>query len=209
MTTATVIHEETGVLVLEPLPYAENALQPMISAHTIRLHHGKHQKGYVDTLNKLIADTDLAGLSLEAIIKRTAGKSDQVAVFNNAAQAWNHAFYWRSLAPHGGGEPPAALGKAIDAAFGSLAECKKQLGTAAVSQFGSGWAWLVCESGALKIVKSSNAATPLTGKARPLLAIDVWEHAYYLDYENRRVDYVATVIDKLINWNFGAANFGK
>jgi len=194
--------------VLPPLPYADNALDPVISARTIGFHYGKHHKGYVDTLNKLIAGTELEGLSLEKVIAATAGKADKTAIFNNAAQTWNHSFYWRSLRPKGGGEPPQALMQKIEASFGSLETCKKELATAATTQFGSGWAWLVQEVDGLKVVKSGNAETPLTGKSKPLLTIDVWEHAYYLDYQNRRADYVNAVLDKLINWGLAAENLG-
>lgn len=192
--------------VLAPLPYADNALEPVISAHTLSFHYGKHHKAYVDNLNKLVADTALVGQSLEEIIKATAGQADKAGIFNNAAQVWNHMFYWHSLSPNGGGEPPAALKQKIEAAFGSVDACKKELANAAVTQFGSGWAWLVQEGDKLAIAKTSNADSPLTKNSRPLLTIDVWEHAYYLDYQNRRPDYVNTILDKLINWEFAAAN---
>ena len=193
---------------LPPLPYAQNALEPVISAKTIGFHYGKHHKGYVDTLNKLIAGTELANLSLDKLIVSTAGKDDKVAIFNNAAQTWNHNFYWRSLRAQGGGEPPAALKQKIEASFGNVNACKKELATAAMAQFGSGWVWLVLQAGALKVVKTSNANTPLTTGMTPLLAIDAWEHAYYLDYQNRRADYVNAVLDKLINWGFAADKLG-
>lgn len=192
--------------VLAPLPYADNALEPVISANTLSFHYGKHHKAYVDNLNKLVADTPLAGQSLEQIIKATAGQADKAGIFNNAAQIWNHMFYWHSLKPNGGGEPPAALKQKIEAAFGSVDNCKKELANAAVTQFGSGWAWLVQDGDKLAIAKTSNAETPLTKNSRPLLTIDVWEHAYYIDFQNRRPDYVNTVLDKLINWEFVAAN---
>ncbi len=194
--------------ILALLPYAENALDPVISARTIGFHYGKHHKGYVDNLNKLVAGTEYADLTLEKIISGTAGKADKTAIFNNAAQAWNHAFYWRSLAPKGGGKPPAALMEKITAAFGTLEDCKKELAAAATTQFGSGWAWLALDGGKLKVVKTGNADLPLTKGMQPLLTIDVWEHAYYLDYQNRRADYVNAVLDKLINWNFAAGNLG-
>jgi len=194
--------------VLPPLPYAENALDPVISANTLGFHYGKHHKGYVDTLNKLVAGTELAGRSLEQLINETAGKADKSAIFNSAAQTWNHTFYWRSLRAKGGGEPPLALKQKIESAFGNLDACKKELATASTSQFGSGWAWLVLEGDKLKVVKTGNAETPLTKGAKPLLTIDVWEHAYYLDYQNRRADYVNAVLDKLINWEFAAGNLG-
>jgi superoxide dismutase, Fe-Mn family len=193
-----------------PLPYAENALEPVISAKTLSFHYGKHHKTYVETTNKLIAATELADLPLEKIVTATAGKSDKVSVFNNAAQAWNHEFYWQCLKPKGGGEPPAVLKQKMEAAFGSVDACKKELSTAAVGQFGSGWAWLVLEGDKLKIVKTPNAETPLTQQgSKPLFTIDVWEHAYYLDYQNKRVDYVNALIDKLANWEFAAQNMSK
>ncbi len=206
--TGIAIIEKADLHILPPLRYAENALDPVISANTIGFHYGKHHKGYVDTLNKLIAGTQLADLSLEKLIAETAGKADKAAIFNNAAQTWNHTFYWRSLRPKGGGEPPAALQQRIEASFGNLDACKKELATAAATQFGSGWAWLVLEAGKLKVVKTSNADTPLTKGVKPLLTIDVWEHAYYLDCQNRRADYVNGVLDKLINWSFAADNLG-
>ena len=197
--------ESARAYVLPPLPYAQNALEPVISANTINFHYGKHHKGYVDNLNKLVAGTEFAGLPLEKIIAATAGQADKTAIFNNASQAWNHAFYWKSLTPKGGGEPPAALKKMIEASFGSVDACKKELAAAATSQFGSGWAWLVQDGDKLKVVKTGNADSPLTKGMKPLLTIDVWEHAY-LDYQNRRAEYVNAVLDKLIDWNFAADN---
>ena len=191
---------------LPPLPYAQNALEPVISANTISFHYGKHHKGYIDNLNKLVIGTEFAGMTLEKIITATAGKADKAAIFNNASQAWNHAFYWKSLTPDGGGEPPAALKTKIEASFGSVDACKKELATAATTQFGSGWAWLVLDGDKLKVIKTGNADSPLTKGMKPLLTIDVWEHAYYLDYQNRRVDYVNAVLDKLVNWNVAADN---
>ena len=192
--------------VLTPLPYAENALEPIITAKTLSFHYGKHHKGYVDNLNKLISGTDYSELSLEEVIKGTAGRQERAAIFNNAAQTWNHTFYWNSLSPKGGGEPPAALKQRIETAFGSVDAFKKELASAAVSQFGSGWAWLVLENGLLKVVKTANANVPWTTGIKPLLVIDVWEHAYYLDYQNRRADYVNAVLDKLVNWEFALQN---
>ena len=194
--------------VLAPLPYADNALEPVISANTLSFHYGKHHKTYVDNLNKLVAGTDLAGKSLEQIITATAGKADKAGIFNNAAQVWNHMFYWHSLSPNGGGEPSGALKEKITAAFGSVDNCKKELTTAALTQFGSGWAWLVLDGDKVAIAKTANADSPLTKNLRPLLTIDVWEHAYYLDFQNRRPDYVGTVLDKLVNWEFAEANLG-
>lgn len=198
--------ESITVHLLAPLPYADNALDPVISANTISFHYGKHHKGYVENLNKLVAGTELATLPLEKIITATAGKADKTAIFNNAAQVWNHTFYWSSLQPQGGGEVPIALQQKIEASFGTLDACKKELVATAMSQFGSGWVWLVLDDDQLKVVKTSNADLPLTRGMKPLLTIDVWEHAYYLDYQNRRVDYLNAVIDKLINWSFVAGN---
>jgi len=200
------LNETTMLHVQWPLPYATNALDPTISAATIAVHYGKHHKGYVDALNELIAGTALTMLSLEELIAETAGDPASVAIFNNAAQSWNHAFYWRSLRPKGGGEPPLALKQRIEASFGSLDACKKKLAAAATSQFGSGWVWLVLDADELKVIRTSNAETPLTMRMKPLLVIDVWEHAYYLDYQQRRLDYVNAVLDNKINWGFAAAN---
>jgi len=196
----------SGPFTLPPLPWPEDALSPQISATTIGFHYGKHHQGYVNNLNKLILDTTLADQSLETVIKATAGKVDQVAIFNNAAQVWNHTFYWNSLRPKGGGKPTGALAEQIDKDFGDFEKFKTEFAKAAVSQFGSGWAWLVKDSDKLVVVKTGNADTPIAHGQRPLLTIDVWEHAYYLDYQNRRADYVAAVLDHLINWEFAAQN---
>lgn len=198
--------QETQVRVLMELPYASNALEPVITANTISFHYGRHHKAYVDNLNKLIAGTQFAGMSLDKIIIATSGKSENASIFNNAAQVWNHDFYWKSLKPQGGGEPAASLKQKIEKSFGSFGKCKEALSQAATSQFGSGWAWLVSDGDLLKVVKTGNAENPLTGNMKPLLTIDVWEHAYYLDYQNRRADYVRDVIEKLINWDFAASN---
>lgn len=191
------------------LQYPLKGLEPVISAKTIEFHYGKHHKGYVDTLNQLIVGTDFQGLPLEEIILATDGKDDKVAIFNNAAQAWNHAFYWQCMKPAGGGNPPKALLKRIEDSFGSLDACKKELTTAATSQFGSGWVWLVLEKGEIKTVKTGNANLPLTESIKPLFVIDVWEHSYYLDYQNRRADYVGAILDKLVNWDFVAETLTK
>lgn len=193
---------------LPPLPYAENALEPVITANTIRFHYGKHHKAYADKLNKLVVGTEYADLPLEKIVTATAGKPDKAAIFNNAAQLWNHTFYWKSMKAKGGGEPPAALKQKLEASFGSVDAFKKELAGAATSQFGSGWAWLVVAGDKLKVVKTANADVPLTAGMKPLLTVDVWEHAYYLDYQNRRADYVNAVLDKLINWEFALQNAG-
>jgi Fe-Mn family superoxide dismutase len=194
---------------LPPLPFDQGALAPVISANTLNFHYGKHHKTYVETLNKLIVGTEFADMPLESIVKATARQSDHTAIFNNAAQAWNHAFYWKSLRTRGGGEPPAELKRLMETSFGGVDQCKKELSKAAVAQFGSGWAWLVQEGEKLKIVKTADAMTPLTDAAKPLLTIDVWEHAYYLDYQNRRIDYVNALIDKLANWEFAAEGLGR
>ncbi|OGS20252.1 MAG: superoxide dismutase [Elusimicrobia bacterium RIFOXYA2_FULL_40_6] len=195
--------------VLPPLPYEDNALDPVISAKTISFHYGKHHKGYVDNLNKLSAGTEFAEMTLEKIIVATAGKAEKSAIFNNAAQTWNHTFYWHSMKPKGGGELSAALKKKIETDFGTVDACKKELAEAATTQFGSGWAWLVLDNGKLKVLKTANADSPLSKGMKPLLNIDVWEHSYYLDYQNRRADYVTAVLDKLINWDFAAENLKR
>jgi Fe-Mn family superoxide dismutase len=197
-----------GPIALPPLPWAQNSLEPVISAKTIGFHYGKHHKTYVDTANRMIAGTDYADMTLEKLVGATAGKTDRAGIFNNAAQVWNHDFYWNCLRPKGGGEPPAALKRRIEADFGSVQACKEALSAAAMEQFGSGWAWLVADAGKLKVVKTPNADTPIAHGVKPLLTIDVWEHAYYLDYQNRRADYVNAVIDKLINWEFAEKNLG-
>lgn len=198
----------TPPIVLPPLPYAENALEPIITARTIGFHYGKHHKTYVDNLNNLVKGTEYAELSLEAIITGAAKRPENAPIFNNAAQIWNHTFYWKSMKPGGGGEPPAALKQKMEVSFGSVDACKKELATAAVSLFGSGWAWLVVDGEKLKVVRTANAEVPMTAGLKPLLVVDVWEHAYYLDYQNRRADYVSAVLDKLINWEFAVQNLG-
>ncbi len=206
--TPTPPREARLVHVLPPLPYPSNALEPVISARTLSFHYGKHHKDYVDKLNQLIAGTPLADLPLESLILRTAGKPDQVAVFNNAAQVWNHAFYWNSLSPEGGRDMPAVLRERVRKSFGDIAALKDELLKAATDQFGSGWVWLVLDGEDLRVTRTGNGDDPLPQHLKPLLAIDVWEHAYYLDFQNRRADHVRAVLDKLINWNFAAANLG-
>jgi Fe-Mn family superoxide dismutase len=193
---------------LPPLPWAENALEPVISANTISFHYGKHHKTYVDNLNNLVKGTDYESAPLEKIINETAGKPDKAPIFNNAAQVWNHTFYWNGLRGNGGGKPSGKVGQMIDAAFGGYDNFKKELSATSVSQFGSGWGWLVLDGDALKIVKTANAEVPFTKGQKPLLTLDVWEHAYYLDYQNRRAAYLDAVIDKLVNWDFVAQNLG-
>jgi Fe-Mn family superoxide dismutase len=194
---------------LPALPYDRTALEPHISGETIDFHYGKHHKTYVDNLNNLVKGTELEGQSLEQIVMATAGKADKAPIFNNAAQVWNHTFYWHSLKHNGGGKPSGQLAQMIDQAFGSYDEFKKQLSATSVSQFGSGWGWLVVDGGALKVVKTPNAEVPFTKGQKPLLTIDVWEHAYYLDHQNKRAAYVDAVIDRLLNWDFAAANLAR
>jgi Fe-Mn family superoxide dismutase len=193
-------------ILLPDLPYAKDALAPHISANTLDFHHGKHHKAYVDNANKLIAGTDLELLSLEDIIRKTVSDVSRVGIFNNAAQIWNHSFYWKCLKPNGGGLPTGPIAEKINASWGSYDKFVDELKAAGTTQFGSGWAWLILDNGQIKITKTANADTPIAHGLKPLLTIDVWEHAYYLDYQNRRPDYLATVIDKLINWDYVNAN---
>ncbi|MBS0580483.1 MAG: superoxide dismutase [Proteobacteria bacterium] len=196
-----------GPHVLPALPYAEDALEPVISAHTLSIHHGRHHGSYVDTLNTLVAGTEFAERTLEAVILGTVGKPDHVKIYHNAAQAWNHSFYWHCLRPRGAEHVPRTLADRItQSSFGSLARLKQQLAAAAIEQFGSGWAWLVLEDNRLKVTRTGNADGPLPQHQRPLLTIDVWEHAYYLDYQNRRPDHVHAVLDHLVNWEFAASH---
>jgi len=194
---------------LPSLPYPEAALEPYYSARTFSFHHGKHHKAYVDNLNKLIAGTDLESKSLEEIIMAVAKDSARTGFFNNAAQIWNHTFFWSCMTPGGGGKPSGKLARLIDEAFGSYEKFAEQFKAAAVGRFGSGWGWLVLDNGALKIVSTPNADNPMTQNQVPLLTVDVWEHAYYLDYQNRRPDFVQAFLDNLVNWDFVAANLAK
>lgn len=188
---------------LPDLPYAMDALAPHISKETLEYHYGKHHQTYVTNLNKLVEGTDAATLSLEELVKSASG-----AIFNNAAQVWNHSFYWECLSPNGGDEPTGALLDAITQAFGSFAAFKEQFTQAAITTFGSGWAWLVQDAdGQFKITSTSNAANPMTSGQKPLLTCDVWEHAYYIDYRNRRPDYL-NAFWALVNWDFVASNLG-
>ncbi|MEN6542113.1 superoxide dismutase [Parvibaculum sp.] len=191
---------------LPPLPYAPDALAPHISAETLGFHHGKHHKTYVDTANRLIQGTDYEKLPLEEIIRKSAGKPDDKKIFNNAAQIWNHTFYWHSMAPRGGGKPDGKLAEKINQDFGSLEKFIEAFSAAGTGQFGSGWVWLTLAKGKLKILATANADNPLTHGEVALLVSDVWEHAYYLDYQNRRADYLATFLDKLVNWKFAEEN---
>ncbi len=191
---------------LPPLPYSETALEPYISSRTISFHYGKHHKGYVDNTINLIKNTDLANSSLEEIIIKTAGKTELTSIFNNSAQVWNHNFYWNSMKPNGGGMPGEELSEHINHCFGSFDKFKEEFVNSALTQFGSGWAWLVEDKGSLKVMKTGNADLPIVYGMKPLLTIDVWEHAYYLDYQNRRKDYIVDFIEHLINWDFALQN---
>lgn len=193
---------------LPPLPYAMDALEPYISAKTLEFHHGKHHQAYVTNLNNLIPGTPFENASLEEAIIGTAGKSEYMGIFNNAAQVWNHTFYWHCLKAQGGGEPTGKLAEMINSSFGSFDAFKTAFKQAATTQFGSGWAWLVESHGTLEIIKTGNAELPMTHGKKALLTCDVWEHAYYLDYQNRRPDYVDTFLNHLVNWDFAAANLG-
>ncbi len=193
-------------ITLPELPYARNALEPILSEQTLDFHYGKHHNAYVTNLNKLIADTELEPLSLEEIIKKTAGDASRVGIFNNAAQIWNHSFYWNSMKPSGGGKPSGELAKQIDIDFGSYTAFVEKFKSAAATQFGSGWAWLVEDKGKLDVMKTSNADLPMIHGKKALLTIDVWEHAYYLSFQNRRPDYILSFIEKLVNWEFAASH---
>jgi Fe-Mn family superoxide dismutase len=206
---STTTQEAPMSFTLPPLPYAENALEPNISAKTLSFHYGKHHKAYVTKLNELTQDTDLAKLSLEDVIRKTAGDSAKAGIFNNAAQVWNHTFYWQSMKPGGGGAPKGALAEKMNKDFGSFDAFKEAFKNAGTTQFGSGWAWLVNEKGTLKVTKTPNADLPLVHGQTALITMDVWEHAYYLDYQNRRPDYIETFLGKLANWDFAEANLLK
>ena len=197
---------QDGPFELPKLPYAEDALEPHISAKTMGFHYGKHHKGYVDKLNAAVQGQKLAEMTLEDVVREAAEDPASSAIFNSAAQAWNHAFYWTSMKPKGGGEPTGKLADRVRAGFWSFDALKKKLTEAATGQFGSGWAWLALEGDKLVVLKTGNADTPIAKGGRPLLAIDVWEHAYYLDYQNLRADYVKTFLDHLVDWDFAASH---
>ena len=187
---------------LPPLPYDYNALDPYISAKTLEFHHDKHHAAYVTNYNNLIKDTDLADKPIEEVIKATYNDSAKTGIFNNGAQAWNHTFFWNSLKPGGGGTPTGAVAEKINADLGSYDNFKEEFKKAATTQFGSGWAWLVLDNGTLKVINSPNAVNPLALGHSPLLTLDVWEHAYYLDYQNKRPDFIEAFINNLLNWDF-------
>jgi Fe-Mn family superoxide dismutase len=191
---------------LPELPFGATELEPFITANTLGFHHGKHHAAYVTNLNNLIAGTDLEGKSLEEVILAVAGDATKAGIFNNAAQVWNHTFYWQSMKPGGGGQPSGALLEKINADFGSFEAFVEAFKAAGATQFGSGWAWLVLENGSLKVTKTANADLPLAHGQKALLTMDVWEHAYYLDFQNRRPDYISTFLTNLVNWDFAAAN---
>jgi Fe-Mn family superoxide dismutase len=191
---------------LPALPYDYTALEPLISKSTLEFHHDKHHAAYVSKYNAAVEGTDMADKPIEEVIKAIADDASKAGIFNNAAQAWNHSFYWQCMKPNGGGTPTGALGDKIKADFGSFENFVSEFKTAGATQFGSGWAWLVLDNGTLKVTKTLNAGNPITSGQTPLLTMDVWEHAYYLDYQNRRPDYISDFLTKLVNWDFVAAN---
>ncbi|MBI4878352.1 MAG: superoxide dismutase [Planctomycetes bacterium] len=191
---------------LPPLPWSSDALEPHVSAKTFSFHHGKHHAAYVNNLNKLVDGSPLARKSLPEIIQETVNDAAKKGVFNNAAQVWNHTFFWNSMRPGGGGEPPAKVKDRLVQAFGGFDKFKEEFSTKATTLFGSGWTWLTASGGKLEIVQTSNAGNPMTDGKTPLFTLDVWEHAYYLDYQNRRPDFVKTFLDHLVNWDFVLAN---
>lgn len=194
---------------LPPLPYEKNALEPFISARTLDFHYGKHHQGYVNKINRFIAGTQYQNLPLEDIIRRTYGQEHKKAIYNNAAQVFNHTFFWNSMKKNGGGKPAGKIADAIDRCFGGYEQFAVQFANAATSQFGSGWAWLVQDGRQLKVIHTSNADTPLALGLKPLLTIDVWEHAYYLDYQNRRGAYIKAYLEHLVNWEFAETNYAE
>jgi Fe-Mn family superoxide dismutase len=194
------------LITLPDLPYDKSALEPYISFRTLDFHHGKHHKTYVDNTNKMIENTDLEGKDLDTIIKAAAADPAQKGLFNNAAQVWNHSFFWQCMKPGGGGKPDGKIAELIDKKWGSYEEFAAELKQAGISQFGSGWAWLALQGAELEITKTPNAENLSASGLRPLLVVDVWEHAYYLDYQNRRPDFLQTFLDHLINWDFVNAN---
>jgi Fe-Mn family superoxide dismutase len=194
---------------LPALPWASDSLSPHISADTIGFHYGKHHAAYVNNLNGLVEGTALAEKSLEEIILEVAGDASKAGVFNNAAQTWNHTFFWNSIKPNGGGEPVGELKDRIDSAFGGYDNFKDEFAKKAATLFGAGWTWLALSGGDLEIVQTPNAGTPLTEGKKPLITLDVWEHAYYLDFQNRRPDFIKVFLDHLVNWEFASANLSS
>lgn len=201
-------HAKAVPFTLAALPYPQDALEPSISGKTLSCHYGRHHQGYVDKLNELVVGTLYKGMKLEELIAKTAGDPGKAAVFDNASQVWNHDFYWKSLSPRGGGRPTGDLGRKIETYFGNYENFLEEFAETGKAMFGSGWAWLVEDRGVLKITRTSNAENPMSQKqGKALLALDLWEHAYYLDYRSRRNDYVKMVLDKLVNWNFARINW--
>jgi superoxide dismutase, Fe-Mn family len=201
--------EDRMAFELPALPYPTNALEPHTSAQTLDFHHGKHHQAYVTNLNNLVKDSPMASQSLEQLIKTSYKDDSKIGIFNNAAQVWNHSFFWTCMKPAGGGAPTGNVAAAIDRDLGGLAKFKDDFKAAAVGQFGSGWAWLVVDGGKLKITRTANAVNPLAEGQSALLTCDVWEHAYYLDFQNRRPDFVQAFLDHLVNWDFVAQNLAK
>lgn len=193
-------------IVLPSLPYEASALEPFISANTLGFHHGKHHQTYVTNTNNLIKGTDLEDASLEKIVLSSANNAEKVGLFNNAAQVWNHTFYWNSMKKGGGGAPSGAIAKKIEEDFGSYEAFAEAFKNAGLTQFGSGWAWLVLKDGKLQIMKTANGDTPMAHGFIAILTVDVWEHAYYLDYQNKRADYLDVFLKNLVNWDFANAN---
>jgi Fe-Mn family superoxide dismutase len=191
---------------LPPLPYAYGDLEPHISKSTLEFHHDKHHAAYVKKYNDAVSGTEFESKPIEDVIKAVAGDDSKKGIFNNGAQAWNHTFYWNCMKPGGGGKPSGDLAKKIDADFGSYDKFAEEFKNAGGTQFGSGWAWLVLDNGTLKVVKTPNADNPLTHGQTPLLTMDVWEHAYYLDYQNKRPEYMDTFLKNVVNWDFVASN---
>jgi Fe-Mn family superoxide dismutase len=194
---------------LPPLPYPKNALEPHMSAKTLEFHYGKHHQTYVTNLNKLVQDSPLAKEPLESVIKATAKDEAKVTIFNNAAQVWNHTFFWNCMKPNGGGRPSGAVAQRLERSLGGFDAFQEKFKEAATTQFGSGWAWLVLDGNELKVTKTPNAMNPLAQGQTALLTCDVWEHAYYLDYQHRRPDFVQTFLDKLVNWEFVTSNLAE
>jgi len=201
------IDQSNYPFVLPPLPYSEDALEPFISSRTFSFHYGKHHNAYVTNLNNLIKGTEFEGLSLESIIKKAAGSTEHASIFNNAAQVWNHTFFWHSMKKGGGGKAYSSLLEQIEKDFASFEDFVESFKKQGAAQFGSGWVWLVWDGASLKVTKTSNADLPMAHGQRAILTADVWEHSYYLDYQNKRPDYLSIFVDKLVNWDFAQKNF--
>jgi len=202
-------NQKKGPFILPDLPYDKEDLTPHLTSETLEFHHGKHHNAYVTNLNKLLENHEIAGKSLEEIILTSSNKQDLAGIFNNAAQIWNHSFLWHSMKKNGGGKPAGELLSKIETDFGSFENFITQFKDAGASQFGSGWVWLVLDGDILKIIKTANALTPITEGLKPLMTCDVWEHAYYIDFRNRRPDYLTSFLDHLVNWDFASRNFVK